>query len=75
MDVEDVLTRALAERGVKVERGADLAEVRDDGAGVRARWRSGAVMDEGRPDGYVGLRCPRAEAGQLLAWLARASPL
>ena len=28
-----------------------------------------------RPDGYIGLRCPRAEAGPLLAWLARARPL
>ena len=28
-----------------------------------------------RPDGYIGLRCPRAEAGLLLAWLARVRPL
>ena len=28
-----------------------------------------------RPDGYIGLRCPRAEVAQLLAWLARARPL
>ena len=46
MDVEDVLTQALTERGVKVERGAELVQVRDDGASVRAIWRSGAVTDE-----------------------------
>ncbi len=28
-----------------------------------------------RPDGHVGLRCQRAAAGPLLAWLARARPL
>jgi len=28
-----------------------------------------------RPDGHIGLRCPRAAAGPLLAWLARARPL
>ncbi len=27
-----------------------------------------------RPDGYIGLRCRVAEAGPLLAWLARARP-
>ena len=73
MDVEDVLTQALTERGVKVERGAELVQVRDDGASVRAIWRSGAVTDEGCFGFAVGCDGPastvRAQAG--IGWPGR----
>ena len=42
MDVERVLAQALAERGVEVERGTELAEVRDEPGGVRAVLRTPA---------------------------------
>jgi 2-polyprenyl-6-methoxyphenol hydroxylase-like FAD-dependent oxidoreductase len=73
MDVEEVLTQALTERGVKVERGAELVEVRDDGTGARARWRSGAATEEGRFDFVAGCDGPastvRAQAG--IGWPGR----
>ena len=73
MDVEEVLTQALTERGVKVERGAELVEARDDGAGARARWRSAAVTEEGRFDFVAGCDGPastvRAQAG--IGWPGR----
>ncbi|MFD5583570.1 FAD-dependent monooxygenase [Streptomyces sp. NPDC127063] len=50
MDVERVLTGALAERGVTVERGTDLLTARDDGSSARAVLRS--------RDGIEEIRCP-----------------
>ncbi|WP_328766665.1 FAD-dependent monooxygenase [Streptomyces sp. NBC_00286] len=50
MDVERVLTRALAGRGVTVERGTELTTVRDDGHSVRAVLRSRHGIEE--------IRCP-----------------
>ena len=41
MDVETVLAQALADRGIEVERGTELAGVHDDTGGVRAALRSG----------------------------------
>ncbi|CAM5635275.1 oxygenase [Streptomyces pilosus] len=49
-DVETVLTRALADRGVTVERGTELLGARDDGDGVRAVLRSRHGVEE--------IRCP-----------------
>ena len=67
MDVEEVLTQALADRGVEVERGVELAGVRDGGTNVRAVLRSGAVTDEGCFDFVAGCDGPastvRAQAG------------
>jgi 2-polyprenyl-6-methoxyphenol hydroxylase-like FAD-dependent oxidoreductase len=40
MDVETVLAQALADRGIEIERGTELAEVHDDADGVRAVLRS-----------------------------------
>ena len=40
MDLERVLAEALADRGVEVERGTELAGVRDGPVGVRAVLRS-----------------------------------
>jgi 2-polyprenyl-6-methoxyphenol hydroxylase-like FAD-dependent oxidoreductase len=48
MDVETVLAQALADQGVEVERGTELAGVRDDPEGVRAVLRSGATRTEAR---------------------------
>ena len=42
MDVERVLAQALADRGVEVERGTELAAVREEPGGVRAVLRSPA---------------------------------
>jgi len=73
MDVEEVLTQALADRGVGVERGVELVGVRDGGANVRAAMRSGAVTDEGRFDFVAGCDGPastvRAQAG--IGWRGR----
>ncbi|GAA3494711.1 FAD-dependent oxidoreductase [Streptomyces prasinosporus] len=49
-DVETVLTRALADRGLTVERGTELLTVRDDGDSARAVLRS--------PHGVEEVRCP-----------------
>ena len=46
MDVERVLTRALADRGISVERGTELAGVRDGRDGVMAVLRSPAEVEE-----------------------------
>lgn len=48
-DVEDVLTRALAERGVRVERGTELIAARDGGRNASAVLRS--------PDGTEEIDC------------------
>jgi 2-polyprenyl-6-methoxyphenol hydroxylase-like FAD-dependent oxidoreductase len=53
MDVETVLARALADRGVEVERGTELAGVRDGPEGVRAVLRSEAGVEEAC-FGFVG---------------------
>ncbi|CAM5448382.1 putative aromatic compound monooxygenase YhjG [Streptomyces afghaniensis 772] [Streptomyces afghaniensis] len=45
-DVEDVLTRALAERGVRVERGTELLAARDGGRNASAVLRSPHGTDE-----------------------------
>jgi 2-polyprenyl-6-methoxyphenol hydroxylase-like FAD-dependent oxidoreductase len=39
-NVEAVLARAAADRGIEVERGVELVTTRDDGAGVQATLRS-----------------------------------
>lgn len=49
-DVEDVLTQALADRGVRVERGTELITVRDDGHNASAVLRS--------PRGTEEISCP-----------------
>ena len=46
MDVERVLAQALADRGVQVERGTELAAVRDGPEGVQATLRSPARTEE-----------------------------
>ena len=46
MDVERVLARALADRGISVERGTELAGVRDGRDGVMAVLRSPAEVEE-----------------------------
>jgi 2-polyprenyl-6-methoxyphenol hydroxylase-like FAD-dependent oxidoreductase len=45
-DAESVLARALADRGVEVEWGTELAEVRDGPGGVRAVLRSPGKAEE-----------------------------
>jgi 2-polyprenyl-6-methoxyphenol hydroxylase-like FAD-dependent oxidoreductase len=67
MDVEAVLARALADRGVEVERGIELAEVRDGPDDVRAVLRSPAGVEEARFGFVAGCDGPastvRAQAG------------
>ncbi|MCD9876358.1 FAD-dependent monooxygenase [Streptomyces guryensis] len=46
MDVERVLTRALADRGVTVERSTELLTARDDGDSARAVLRSHNGIEE-----------------------------
>jgi 2-polyprenyl-6-methoxyphenol hydroxylase-like FAD-dependent oxidoreductase len=45
MDVETVLARALAERGIAVERGTELIAVENGEAGARATLRSSAGIE------------------------------
>jgi 2-polyprenyl-6-methoxyphenol hydroxylase-like FAD-dependent oxidoreductase len=77
MDVERVLAQALAERGIEVERGTELAEVRDDPGGVRAVLRAPAGAEQARFSYVAGCDGPastvRAQAG--LAWTGRVYPV
>jgi 2-polyprenyl-6-methoxyphenol hydroxylase-like FAD-dependent oxidoreductase len=73
MDVETVLAQALAERGIEVERGTELAGVHDDPEGVRAVLRSGGGLIEARFGFVVGCDGPastvRSQAG--IGWPGR----
>jgi 2-polyprenyl-6-methoxyphenol hydroxylase-like FAD-dependent oxidoreductase len=77
MDVERVLAQALADRGVKVERGTELASLREEHEGVRAVLHSPAGAEEARFDFAVGCDGPastvRAQAG--LGWAGRLYPV
>jgi 2-polyprenyl-6-methoxyphenol hydroxylase-like FAD-dependent oxidoreductase len=77
MDVERVLARALADRGVEVERGTELAAVREEPGGVRAVLRSPAGTEEARFSFAAGCDGPgsivRAQAG--LGWAGRVYPV
>jgi 2-polyprenyl-6-methoxyphenol hydroxylase-like FAD-dependent oxidoreductase len=77
MDVERVLARALADRGVEVERGTELAAVRDEPGGVRAVLRTPAGSEEAWFGFAVGCDGPasivRAKAG--LRWTGRIYPV
>ncbi|MGW4108491.1 FAD-dependent oxidoreductase, partial [Streptomyces sp. NPDC004976] len=72
-DVETVLTRALADRGVAVERGTELLTTRDDGDSARAVLRSRQGVEEIRYPFVVGCDGPasavRACAG--IGWRGR----
>ncbi|MET9153453.1 FAD-dependent monooxygenase [Streptomyces griseoflavus] len=72
-DVETVLTGALADRGVTVERGTELLTARDDGDGARAVLRSGHGVERIRCAFAVGCDGPastvRACAG--IGWHGR----
>ncbi|HEU5424884.1 MAG TPA: FAD-dependent monooxygenase, partial [Nitrolancea sp.] len=46
LEVETVLARALKERGVAVERGVELLDLRDEGSGVRATLRTRSGVEE-----------------------------
>jgi 2-polyprenyl-6-methoxyphenol hydroxylase-like FAD-dependent oxidoreductase len=67
MDVEAVLAQALADRGVDVERGTELAAVRDGPDGARVLLRSGGRLAEARFGSVVGCDGPasivRSQAG------------
>ncbi len=77
MDVERVLAEALAGRGVRVERGAELAAVRDGPEGVRAILRSPAGSEQVLSDFVAGCDGPastvRAQAG--IGWPGRRYPV
>jgi len=66
-DVERVLARALADRGIRVEYGTELAGVRDGADGVRAVLRSPAGTEEIMAGFVAGCDGPastvRAQAG------------
>ena len=77
MDVETGPGGALAERGVAVERGTELARVRDGPECVRAILRTAAGSEEARFGFAVGCDGPastvRAQAG--LGWTGRPYPV
>ncbi|WP_149179707.1 FAD-dependent monooxygenase [Streptomyces sp. TRM49041] len=58
MDVERVLTQALADRGVTVERGTELIAARDDGHSASAVLRSRQGLEEVRCPFVVGCDGP-----------------
>jgi 2-polyprenyl-6-methoxyphenol hydroxylase-like FAD-dependent oxidoreductase len=73
MDVETVLAAALADRGVKVERGTELVRVRQGPEGVRAVLRSRTKAEEALFGFVAGCDGPastvRAQAG--IGWPGR----
>ena len=77
MDVERVLAGALADRGIEVERGTELAAVRDEPGGVRAVLHTPAGSEQARFGFAVGCDGPasivRAQAG--LRWTGRIYPV
>jgi 2-polyprenyl-6-methoxyphenol hydroxylase-like FAD-dependent oxidoreductase len=77
MDVERVLADALADRGIEVERGTELATVREESDGVRAVLRAPAVAEQARFGYVAGCDGPvstvRAQAG--LDWIGRVYPV
>ena len=77
MDVERVLAQALADRGVEVERGAELAGLREEPGGVRAVLRTPAGSEEAGFGFAVGCDGPastvRAQAG--IGWTGRPYPV
>ena len=77
MDVERVLAQALADRGVKVERGTELVSVREEPGGVRAVLRSPAGSEQAWFGFAAGCDGPastvRAQAG--LGWTGRPYPV
>ncbi len=77
MDVERVLAQALAERGVEVERGTELAAMRDEPGGIQAVLRAPTGTEQARFGFAVGCDGPastvRAQAG--LGWTGRVYPV
>ncbi|MGH3122242.1 MAG: FAD-dependent monooxygenase [Streptosporangiaceae bacterium] len=77
MDVERVLADALAGRGVEVERGTELATVREEPDGVRAVLRAPAGAEQARFGYVAGCDGPastvRAQTG--LDWTGRVYPV
>jgi 2-polyprenyl-6-methoxyphenol hydroxylase-like FAD-dependent oxidoreductase len=77
MDLETVLAAALADRGVTVERGTELATLRDGPDGVRAVLRSPAGTEEARFGFVAGCDGPastvRTTAG--IGWPGRPYPV
>ena len=77
MDVERVLAQALADRGIPVERGTELTEVRDGPEGVRAALRSPAGTEEILIGFVAGCDGPastvRAQAG--ISWPGHQYPV
>jgi 2-polyprenyl-6-methoxyphenol hydroxylase-like FAD-dependent oxidoreductase len=76
-DVERVLAAALAERGIAVERGTELAAVREEPGIVQALLRTPAGAEEAGFGFAVGCDGPastvRAQAG--LGWTGRVYPV
>jgi 2-polyprenyl-6-methoxyphenol hydroxylase-like FAD-dependent oxidoreductase len=74
MDVEKVLAAALADRGVGVERGTELVQVREGPQGARAVLRSRAKAEQTLFGFVAGCDGPastvRAQAG--IGWPGRA---
>lgn len=77
MDVETVLAQALADRGVEVERGTELASVHDERQGVRAVLRSRGIVTEALFGFVAGCDGPastvRSQAG--IGWPGRPYPV
>ena len=77
MDVERVLAQALADRGIQVERGTELADLRDGPGGVRAVLRSPGGSEEAFFGFVAGCDGPastvRARAG--IGWPGRTYPV
>lgn len=60
MDVETVLAQALADRGITVERGAELIDVRDGVTYVDTTLRSQSGLERGRYDYVAGCDGPES---------------
>lgn len=60
MAVEEVLERALAERGAAVERGSELLDLREQGTGLWATLRTPSGIDETAYDFVAGCDGPES---------------
>jgi 2-polyprenyl-6-methoxyphenol hydroxylase-like FAD-dependent oxidoreductase len=77
MDLETVLAAALADRGVAVERGTELARLRDGPEGVRAVLRSPTRTEEARFGFVAGCDGPAStvRAQARIGWPGRPYPV
>ncbi len=74
MDVETILAQALAERGIEVERGTQLLDVRDETGGARVTLRTGDRAEQTAYEYVAGCDGPDSTVRRCtdIRWYGRA---